>query len=66
MKNKTIKGLSKVKKYAKLIERNNAKLALGYESSLDFNYGYIVCLRQTKTITQKEANILMKMYASHE
>ena len=58
-------GSSKVEKYARIIERINKRLALGYEENLEFNHGYIFCLRQAKIITQKEANMLYKTYANY-
>ena len=59
-------GSSRVEKYARIIERNNKRLALGYEATLDFNHGYIFCLRQAKILTQKEANMLQKVYANSQ
>jgi len=59
-------GSSRVEKYARIIERNNKRLALGYEATLEFNHGYIFCLRQAKILTQKEANMLFKVYANSQ
>ena len=38
--------------------------ALGYEGSIDFAYGYITCRKDLGDITQKQANILLKCFAS--
>lgn len=38
--------------------------ALGYESSLDFAYGYLLALKTHKIITPKEYTALTMVYAS--
>lgn len=56
--------MNSLEKFARAIDKKNKKLALGYESTLDFNYGYISCLWDQKLISIKEKNALVLVYAS--
>jgi hypothetical protein len=47
-----------MKKFRQQIIRHNRIKALGYESTLSFNYGYIAALFSNKLISQKEYNKL--------
>ena len=51
---------------AKTLNNKLNRLARGYESSLDFAYGYISALLQMGYINKKQANILKKCYATEE
>lgn len=51
----------KLLKYARQLNRAPA---LGYESVMDYMYGYISCLRINKLINNSEANWLMKVYVN--
>ena len=55
-----------LQKYADEIDSINRKLALGYESSLNFNHGYIESLFKNKLITRTQYDSLMTVYASTE
>ncbi len=44
------------------IKKRTDRLALGYESTMDFCLGYIDCLYQNKMITLKEKRILTKVH----
>ncbi|MBV6514304.1 MAG: hypothetical protein FMNOHCHN_03910 [Ignavibacteriaceae bacterium] len=52
-----------MKKYHQQILRHNRSKYLGYESTLDFNYGYISALLSNKLISRKEYNKLLKELA---
>lgn len=57
--------MTKLDKIIKRLKSNERK-ALGYESMLDFYYGYITALYQNDLISAKEKNMLIKVYASTE
>ena len=46
-----------------IIAQNNRK-GLGYESTLDYNFGYLSALYTNRVINRKEYNTLKKVYAS--
>ena len=52
--------------YEEEIKKLNDQLALGYEKTLDFNYGYIYALFKHKLISRKEKSILMKVYSNYD
>jgi hypothetical protein len=56
----------RIVKYRDQIEDMNKRKALGYENTLDFNFGYIACLFRNKLITRSEYNKLIKVFASVE
>jgi hypothetical protein len=61
-----MKAKLKIVDVSKKIETLNARHALGYESTLDFNHGFITALKINKLISVKDANALIKVYASVE
>ena len=58
--------MKKIVKFARQIETLNARYAKGHEGTLDFNFGYICALRRNKSVSKKDANVLLKVYANHE
>ncbi len=52
--------------YEKQLSAISSKLALGYESDLDFSYGYLTALVKNECITRKEFNILFKVFCKNE
>lgn len=53
-------------KHKKSIENHNTRKAIGYEPTLDFNFGYISALLSNNLITRNEFNILKECYAIEE
>lgn len=55
--------MKKIVKFSRQIETLNARYALGYEETLDFNHGYISALRCNKIISRKDSLTLMKRFS---
>jgi hypothetical protein len=56
--------MNNLQKIANEIKAQNDRKALGYESTLDFNFGYLSALRKHGVITNKEYNALKKVFLS--
>jgi len=54
----------KVLKLRDEIEKVNKSKALGYEETMDFNWGWLSALFLKKIITKKEYNDLKKVYSN--
>jgi hypothetical protein len=58
--------MKKIVKFARQIETLNVRYAKGYEGTLDFNFGYICALRRNKSLSKKDVNTLLRVYANQE
>lgn len=57
--------MNRLYKHYLQIKRKNNILALGYESTIDFNFGFIYALMANNIINRKEFNILQKIFLIH-
>lgn len=58
--------MNNLSSYARQLESNCNRNCLGYESGLDFSYGFAASLLCNKLINRKEYNALIKSYANHK